>query len=100
MMLTAEPIDARRAYEVGLVNAVVPVADLEDEAHRLARRVADNAPLTVRAAKQMVYRSAAAHFAASFDEAEELFRPAYESQDAQEGPRAFREGRRPTWLGR
>lgn len=100
MMLTAAPISAQRAYEVGLVNAVVPLAQLETTAAELAARVASNAPLTVRAAKQMVYGAATEIFGSSFDRAEELFRPAYESEDAQEGPLAFRERRPPQWRGR
>jgi enoyl-CoA hydratase/carnithine racemase len=100
MMMTAEPISAQRAYEVGLVNSVVPMADLLLEAEALARKIAGSAPLTVRAAKQMVYHTASAVFAETFDDAEELFRPVYESQDAQEGPRAFREKRHARWSGR
>jgi enoyl-CoA hydratase/carnithine racemase len=48
----------------------------------------------------MVYRGAAEAYGARFDEAEEIFAPVYRSQDAQEGPRAFRERRAPRWVGR
>jgi enoyl-CoA hydratase/carnithine racemase len=99
MMLTASPITAQRAYEVGLVNRVVPREELEEAATVLAASIAANAPLTVRAAKQMVYGAAEGLFGDTFDRAEELFRPAYESADAQEGPQSFKERRAPRWTG-
>jgi len=54
LVLTGEPIDAERAREIGLVNRVVPLADLKQEAAAMAGALARNAPLTVRAAKAMV----------------------------------------------
>jgi enoyl-CoA hydratase/carnithine racemase len=100
LLLTAEPIGARRAYEVGLVNLVVPGAALRAEAGRLAAAVAANAPLSVRAAKAMVHASAGRDLDAALDEGWRLFEPVYRSQDAQEGPRAFLEKRAPVWKGR
>lgn len=97
MMVTAEPISATRAYEIGLVNRVVEGADLLTTAATVARMILANAPLTVRAAKQMARRSAASSYESLFDEAEEIFRPVYLSADAQEGPAAFRERRAPRW---
>jgi enoyl-CoA hydratase/carnithine racemase len=100
LLLTAEPIGAHRAYEVGLVNLVVPGAALRAEAGRLAATVAANAPLSVRAAKAMVHASAGRALDAALDEGWRLFEPVYRSQDAQEGPRAFLEKRAPVWKGR
>jgi enoyl-CoA hydratase/carnithine racemase len=100
LLLTAEPIVARRAYEVGLVNLVVPDAALREEAGRLAATVAANAPLSVRAAKAMVHASAGRDLDAALDEGWRLFEPVYRSRDAQEGPRAFLEKRPPVWKGR
>ncbi len=99
MMLTARPLTARRAYEVGLVNQIVGAGELESAARELAVTIAGNAPLTLRAAKQMVYGAAGDLYDRSFDQAEEYFRPAYESADAQEGPKAFMERRAPRWNG-
>lgn len=98
LLLTAEPIDAARAREVGLVNEVVPGAELRARAQALALTIAGNAPLTVRAAKRMVYRAFTTPEA--FAEAEATWEPVYRSEDAQEGPRAFAEGRPPRWRGR
>src|SRR6185295_16572519 len=83
LLLTGDPIDARRAYEVGLVNEVVPAAALHETVQALAERIAANAPLSVAAAKRMVHAAGATPDA--FDAAERLWEPVYLSEDAQEG---------------
>jgi enoyl-CoA hydratase/carnithine racemase len=100
LLLTAAPIDAQRALAVGLVNRVVPPDELHDAAQELAETIAANAPLSVRAAKATVYLAAERHRTEAWAEAERLWEPVYLSEDAQEGPRAFRDGRAPQWQGR
>jgi enoyl-CoA hydratase/carnithine racemase len=100
LLLTGEPIDAARAREVGLVNRVVPGGELHDAAQELAETIAGNAPLSVRAAKEMVYRTAVGHSEDEFAIADAIWEPVYRSEDAQEGPRAFGERRPPHWKGR
>lgn len=100
LLLTADPVDAARAAEVGLVNRVVPGGRLVEETQALAARIAANAPLSVRAAKATVYLTTELSRRAAFDEAERLYEPVYLSEDAQEGPRAFQERRAPRWQGR
>jgi enoyl-CoA hydratase/carnithine racemase len=100
MLVTAEPVDARRALEIGLVNRVVPGDQLVAATEELAATITANAPLSVRAAKAMVYTVAEHGRTAAFEEAERIWAPVYLSADAQEGPRAFAEKRRPTWTGR
>jgi len=100
LLMTAEPIDARRALEIGLVNRIVPASELRAATQAMALRIAGNAPLSVRASKAMVYAAAERGWAAGLDEGDRLFEPVYLSADAQEGPRAFREKRAPKWSGR
>ena len=100
LVLTGEPIDAHRAREIGLVNRVVPLADLNQEVAALAGAIVRNAPLTVRAAKAMVYRVSGMSWNDALDEGDRLFEPVYLSDDAQEGPRAFLEKRAPRWRAR
>jgi enoyl-CoA hydratase/carnithine racemase len=97
ILLTGDPLTAQRAYEVGLVNVVVPDAELTDTAQRLAERIAGNAPLSVRAAKRTVYLSAQHAMRDAYVEAERIWEPVYLSNDAQEGPAAFRDKRSPKW---
>ncbi|WTX00069.1 enoyl-CoA hydratase-related protein [Streptomycetaceae bacterium NBC_01309] len=100
LLLTAEPIDAERAREVGLVNAVVPAAELAPHVQALGERIAANAPLSVAASKATVLLALEQPRREAFDAAEQLWAPVYGSEDAQEGPRAFREGRAPRWQAR
>lgn len=100
MLLTGAPIDAQRAFQVGLVNQVVPLDDLQAAAQRLAEFIAANAPLSVAAGKRTVGLIAECSLSDAFRNAEEIWEPVYLSEDAQEGPAAFREGRPPRWRGR
>ncbi len=100
LLLTGDPIDARRAREIGFVNQVVPIAELMPTAIAMAERIAANAPLTVRAARELVYLSTEMGRSAALRAGYHLFEPVYRSEDAQEGPRAFKEKRKPQWQGR
>jgi enoyl-CoA hydratase/carnithine racemase len=96
ILLTGDPLSAQRAHEIGLVNEVVPLADLRVRTQQLAERNAANAPLSVLAAKRTAYLSRPD----LFEEAERIWEPVYLSADAQEGPAAFRDKRAPVWTGR
>jgi len=100
ILLTGDPIDAHRARELGLVNEVVPPSDLHTATQALAERIAANAPLSVMASKKTVHLTAELPLAAAYDEAERIWEPVYMSEDAQEGPSAFRDKRAPQWKGR
>lgn len=99
LLLTGDPLPARRAYELGFVNAVVPLDQLMDKAMAMAQQIAANAPLTVKAARSLVYLSTEMGRSAALDAAYPLFESVYLSEDAQEGPRAFAEKRAPRWTG-
>ena len=80
-----------RAYEIGLVNQVVTGRPSSTTSvQELAEPIAANAPLSVRAAKAMVYRVAVGRSADAYASADAIWEPVYRSEDAQEGPRAFR----------
>jgi enoyl-CoA hydratase/carnithine racemase len=100
LLLTAQPITAQRLYELGYINAVVPLADLHSRAKAMALQIAANAPLTVKAARDLVYLSSEMGRSASLRAAHHVFESVYLSEDAQEGPRAFAEKRSPKWQGR
>ncbi len=100
LLLTGRSISAQRAYEIGFVNQVVPPGQLMSAAIQLAREVVDGAPLTAAAAKEMVYLSTEMGRTAALRAAYHVFEPVLASEDAQEGPAAFREKRKPVWRGR
>jgi enoyl-CoA hydratase/carnithine racemase len=100
ILLTGDPVSAARAHEIGLVNEVVPQPDVNGAAQRLAERIAANAPLSVLAAKKTVRLIAERPLTEAYAEAERIWEPVYLSEDAQEGPAAFRDKRPPEWKGR
>lgn len=100
ILLTGLPISAQRALELGYVNAVVPLPELRERALNMARGIAANAPLTVKAARELVYLSTEMGRSAGLRAAQHLFESVYLSDDAQEGPRSFAEKRAPRWQGK
>lgn len=100
LVLTAEPLTAQRAYEVGFVNKVVPRDQLMPTAKAMAEVIRDNAPLSVMAAKESFYKAMDLGCEAGFEKALDIYTAAYTSEDAVEGPKAFAEKRKPVWKGR
>jgi enoyl-CoA hydratase/carnithine racemase len=100
LILTAQPITAFRAQNVGLVNFVVPSGELSSMSRSLAQQIAANAPLSVAAGKAMVRDILEAVLGDARQRANTLWERVYLSEDAQEGPRAFKEKRSPRWQGR
>ncbi|XVQ07556.1 enoyl-CoA hydratase/isomerase family protein [Spirillospora sp. CA-255316] len=92
LLLTAQPISARRAYEVGLVNEIVPQDELLPRAWAIAETIAANAPLSIRASKWLMRVGAEAGVAATGAIAGEIFRHVYDSEDAREGHGRFVRG--------
>ena len=100
ILLTGRPISARRAYEIGLVNRLAAPEELMAVALRLAAEILDAAPLSVRAARETVMISTELGRSAALKAARNASEQCYNSEDAQEGPRAFVEKRTPRWNGR
>ena len=100
LLFTGEPVGAETALALGLVNRVVPAADLERATRELARHVAQQAPLSVRAMKAFVQRLSDERRRLGRDDLEEVFRRVRSSADAQEGLAAQRERRPPIFRGR
>jgi enoyl-CoA hydratase/carnithine racemase len=100
LLLTGRSISAQRAYEIGFVNRVVPQAQLMEQSMALAREIIACAPLTVAAAKELVYLTAEMGTAAALRTGNHVFDRTYRSEDALEGPRAFKEKRKPNWQGK
>lgn len=99
LALTGEPIDAARAKELGLVNKVVPAADVVKEALALAEKICENAPLAVRASKEIMRRARDLSEDDAWRMNAELTGPIFTSKDAIEGATAFAERRQPNWQG-
>lgn len=99
MTLSGELIDASRAYDIGLVNAVVPPADVLARAVEMAERIAANGPLGLAATKELV-RLGVTDPGAVRARSEEWSSVVFSSEDAQEGARAYVEKRDPVWRGR
>jgi len=100
LLLTGKAIDAKRAYEIGFVNRVVPQGEVMSAAAALANEIIDCAPMSVAGARELVSHALNMGVSAATEVAKQIFRPVYASEDAQEGPRAFREKRKPSWQGR
>ncbi|HJU09366.1 MAG TPA: enoyl-CoA hydratase/isomerase family protein [Candidatus Binataceae bacterium] len=99
IMYLADPVDADRAREMGLVHKVVSDGSLPAASTKWATTIAGNAPLSVRAMKQMIARVISDAFEVDHKDLDELGNRVRTSQDAREGVRAFLEKRRPVWRG-
>ncbi len=100
ILLTGNRIDAQEAYRIGLVNYVVPPADVIAKALELARTIAENGPLAVRKIKEGVERCSGVTLKEGFKIENEVAAEVMRSEDAKEGPRAFMEKRKPNYKGR
>ena len=100
ILFSARRFSADEALRMGLVNRVVPASALESAVLELARTIAGNAPLTVRAAKLAIRECTRDPDARDLAEVERLVEACFRSDDYVEGRRAFMEKRRPAFQGR
>ncbi|GAB4356337.1 MAG: enoyl-CoA hydratase [Gammaproteobacteria bacterium] len=99
MLLTGDMIDARRAYEMGLVNRVVSAEELDDAVYQLASKIASKSPLTLAIGKEAFYRQAEKDLASAYAYCSEVMTRNMLARDAEEGIDAFLEKRTPVWCG-
>ena len=100
MIATGEPIPAARAAGFGLVNEVVPAAEVRAAALALARKICANAPVAVRESLAIARQAADLDEAALWEISRAASTRIRETEDFKEGPRAFVEKRPPRWVGR
>lgn len=100
IVLTGRAITAQRAYEIGLVNRLAEPGQALAAALELAAEVLEGAPLSVKAARETVMLSTEMGRSAALEAGWAAHEECYNSEDAQEGPRAFAEKRKPEWRGR
>jgi len=97
MLLTGEPVSAKRAQEIGLVNRVVAAGTERDAAIAFAQKVALKSSYTVKLGKTAFYRQAEMNLADAYRYASEVMTENMMARDAEEGIGAFIEKREPKW---
>jgi enoyl-CoA hydratase/carnithine racemase len=100
MLLTGEMIGASQARDWGLVNRIVPEAQLESETIQLAKQIAAKSPLVLKIGKEAFYRQAELGLAEAYDYASQVMTTNMLARDAEEGIDAFLSKRPPVWENR
>ena len=101
LVLTGEMLPIERFHALGFINYLEATPEaVRARATKLAQSIRDNAPLTVMAGKQSILTAMSVGCETGLEMAWHHHRAAYASEDAQEGPRAFAEKRKPVWKGR
>lgn len=101
MLFRARPISAVRAHEIGMINYVVPAAELDAKAHSIASEILTNSPLVIALLKEQLQVLGEAYplNPATFERIQGMRREIYDSEDYREGIRAFFEKRAPRFIG-
>jgi enoyl-CoA hydratase len=100
LILTGDLIDAAEAKSIGLVNDVVPVAELQSRVWALAARIAARSPIALQMAKEAVKSASRMNLREGLERETDLFCLTFSSEDKEEGVRAFLEKRKPDFKGR
>ena len=99
-LLTGKVVNAQEALAAGLVNEVVPLAQLQDRTLEVAQQLAKLPPLTLRGVKEAVVRGLSMSIPDAIQFSFALESILYTTEDAVEGPKAFAEKREPVFKGR
>jgi len=99
MLLTGQPISAQRAFELGLINRVVPLPEIDAAVHEYVDAILTSSAFTLRLGKAAFYEQQAVDEPTAYDLATEVMIDNALRADAQEGIQAFLEKRRPAWTG-
>lgn len=101
MTMTGDLYPIERFHNLGFINYLEPTPDaVRARAQSIAESIRDNAPLSVIAGKRAILNAMSVGCDAAMESAFHIYREAYSSEDAQEGPQAFAERRKPVWKGR
>lgn len=98
--LSGDLVDAKESRRIGLVNSVVPVADLRAAGEKMARSFAKGPPLALRYIKEAIHKGAELPLSQALQLESDLAGMLLTTEDSKEGPRAFVEKRPPNWRGR
>ncbi len=100
LVFTGKTITAKEAKEIGLVNEVVPGAELKEATYKLAKRIAQAPPLAIRMAKKGLYQGLEASIKDQIEFEKSTLMTLMRTEDFQEAIRAFQEKRRPVFKGK
>ena len=100
MLLTGDPINAKYAKEIGLINDYYPISELEEEVLKLARKIASKSNLTIKIGKKAFYKQLEMPLNKAYQYTSEVMTKNAMELDAEEGISAFLEKRKPNWKNR
>lgn len=100
LIFTGEPIGAEEAERLGLITRVVAAEHLQEEAKKLANKIAEMSPLALKSTRELLYRMESMNFKDVPITAIEALAAAFDSEDSREARKAFIEKRKPIWTGR